>query len=285
MKWCVFVFDLSAKMHPRSLFAVNWIREHEAISFLQLLHLPNNCLFGTIPPEIGKLRHLMSLELHGNGLSGAMPDEIYDLEKLQLLNLADQWGGTRKCNRTDGAIIHINYKMGGLASPLQDNAGLTGTLGSKIGIWRSMKGLYLNKNSFDGVIPDEIGSLRYLRFLWLSDNFIEGTIPASITKLRNLQHLRLGENFLLSSFPSELGRLSDLEILEANGNSLFGEIPQGLYKMLGLEVLRVDDTLMDEPPWLVVPDEGISGSISTFIGGLQDLRWLLLSNNPMTGTM
>jgi len=101
-----------------------------------------------------------------------------------------------------------------------------------------------------------------------------------------LRHLRLGENFLLSSLPSELGRLSDLEILEVNGNSMFGEIPQDLYKMLGkLEVLRLDNTLMNEPPWLAVPDEGISGSISTLIGELQDLRWLLLSNNPMTGTM
>ena len=89
----------------------------------------------------------------------------------------------------------------------------------------------------------------------------------------------------MSSFPPELGRLGDMEILEVNGNSIFGEIPQGLYKMSNLEVLRLDDTLMNEAPWLVVPDEGMTGSISTFIGALQDLRWLLISNNPMTGTV
>ena len=55
--------------------------------------------------------------------------------------------------------------------------------------------------------------------------------------------------------------------------------------MSNLEVLRLDDTLMNEAPWLVVPDEGMTGSISTFIGALQDLRWLLISNNPMTGTV
>jgi hypothetical protein len=49
---------------------------YEALSFLQLLHLPYNCIYGTIPPEIGELRHLLSLELHGNGLSGVLPDEI-----------------------------------------------------------------------------------------------------------------------------------------------------------------------------------------------------------------
>ena len=118
-----------------------------------------------------------------------------------------------------------------------------------------------------------------------SDNFIEGSIPSTITKLRNLKDLRLGDNFLVSSLPTDFGRLDDMEHLELNGNSMFGDVPNGLYKMTKLEILRLDDTLMNESPWLVVPDEGFTGSISTFIGGLQDLRWLLLSNNPMTGTM
>ena len=69
------------------------------------------------------------------------------------------------------------------------------------------------------------------------------------------------------------------------GNSMFGKLPNGLYKLKKLDTLRLDGTLMGEAPWLVVPDEGFTGSISTLIGGLQDLRWLFLSNNPMTGTM
>ena len=140
---------------------------YEALSFLQLLHLPHNCIYGTIPPEIGELRHLLSLELHGNGLSGVLPDEIYDIEDLQLLNLAAQWGEYRQCNTSDGKYVNINYRMGGTKVPFEENAGLAGNLGPKLGMWRSMKGLYLNKNSFFGVIPEEIGDLRYLRFLWL----------------------------------------------------------------------------------------------------------------------
>lgn len=64
-----------------------------------------------------------------------------------------------------------------------------------------------------------------------------------------------------------------------------GDIPQGLYKLTKLEILRLDETLEGQAPWFVVPDEGFTGSISTLIGGLQDLRWLVLSNNPLTGTM
>ena len=114
---------------------------------------------------MGKLRHLLSLELHDNGLSGELPNEMQNLEKLQLLNLANQWGVQRECNATNGRVIDINYKMGGLARPFVENAGLNGALGQEIGVWRSMKGLYLNKNSFDGVLSEEIGNMRYLRFL------------------------------------------------------------------------------------------------------------------------
>ena len=37
--------------------------------------------------------NLLSVELHGNGLSGEMLP-LYNLERLQLLNLADQYGET-----------------------------------------------------------------------------------------------------------------------------------------------------------------------------------------------
>jgi len=94
-----------------------------------------------------------------------MPPEMYDLDKLQLLNLAEQYGGEQECNKTDG--ITIEYKMGGLTWPIELNEGLTGTLDERLGVWRSMKGLYLNTNAFEGEIPEEIGGLRYLRFLWL----------------------------------------------------------------------------------------------------------------------
>ncbi|KAL7546031.1 hypothetical protein ACHAWF_009377, partial [Thalassiosira exigua] len=256
-----------------------------AMSSLQFLALPHNCIYGTIPPEIGKIKHLLSLELHGNGLSGEMPREMYDLDDLQLLNLGDQWGGYRECNTTDGRTIDIQYKFGGQTAPLEEGHGLTGTLGASIGVWRSMKGLYLHKNSFYGEISEQIGNMRYLRFLWLYDNYIAGSLPSTITRLKNLRHLLLGENFLKSSLPSDLGKLEDLERLGVNGNSMFGEIPSGLYDLTEMQVLRLDDTLMNEAPWLVVPDEGLTGSISTLMGNMTDLRWLLLSNNPMSGTI
>ena len=66
---------------------------------------------------------------------------------------------------------------------------------------------------------------------------------------------------------------------------MFGPIPNGLYKLKKLEILCLDDTLMSEAPWLIDPDEGFTDSLDPLIGGMQDLKMLLLSNNPLSGTM
>ena len=100
-----------------------------------------------------------------------------------------------------------------------------------------------------------------------------------------------------------MGRWRDLEILTVNvsmsaflsslillnrmqqGNSMYGSIPLGLYELNKLEVIRLDDTRQASSPWNIDPDEGFTGTISTRIGQLQRLKILLLSNNPLSGTM
>ena len=91
---------------------------------------------------------------------------------------------------------------------------------------------------------------------------------------------------------------------------MFGQIPASLYNSTDLTVLRLDDTTEQTDSWnhpfrygrpnpgtkyldektltdapLVEPNQGFTGSISTLIGRFKDLRWLLLNNNPISGTM
>uniref|UniRef100_A0A7S2PFU2 Disease resistance R13L4/SHOC-2-like LRR domain-containing protein n=2 Tax=Skeletonema marinoi TaxID=267567 RepID=A0A7S2PFU2_9STRA len=255
--------------------------ELTALRFLQMLALAGNCIYGTIPEEIGQLDHLLSLELHENGLSGAMPSTIYQLEKLQLLNLAKQYGVDRVCQQSNGTKIYTNYKHGGFVREF--NVGLTGKLGSEVGKWKSMKGMYLSENSFTGEIAEDIGNLRYLTFLHVNDNFIEGNLPASITKLRNLRHLQFHDNFLYTSLPEGIGNMKDLERLSVNGNSMFGKLPEGMYDLKKLKSLFLHDTAEANSPWLINDQEGFSGSLSSSVGRLKDLEYLLLNNNPITG--
>lgn len=258
--------------------------ELAALNSLQLLAFPYNCIYGTIPSEIGSLRHLLSLELHGNVLSGIIPDSMYDMDKLQLLNLANQYGQNRNCTSSSNQVIDMKYKFGGLAGQIEAH-GLEGKLGASLADFRSMKGLYLQNNALTGVIHEDVGNLRYLRWLFLNDNFLEGTIPEKLTKLKNLRKLLLDENFLRSTLPEDMSRWRDLEILTVNGNSMYGSIPLGLYNLTKLEMIRLDDTRQASSPWNIDPDEGFTGTISTRIGQLQRLKILLLSNNPLSGTI
>ena len=50
-----------------------------------MLDLSGNFLVGPIPPEIGMLRNLWSLQLNDNRLTGPVPHEICLLTKLTVL--------------------------------------------------------------------------------------------------------------------------------------------------------------------------------------------------------
>jgi hypothetical protein len=210
-----------------------------------------------------------------------MPSTFYQMEKLQLLNLARQYGVDRTCEQSNGTKVNTNFKHGGFINEF--NVGLTGKLGEDVAKWKSMKGMYLSQNSFTGEITEGIGNLRYLTFLHVNDNFIEGNLPTTITNLRNLRDLRLDDNFLYTSLPEDIGNMKDLEILSVNGNSMFGTIPQGLYALKKLKSLFLHDTAEANSPWLITDQEGFSGPLSSSVGNLKDLEYLLLNNNPITG--
>ena len=57
---------------------------------LSKLHLQENNLQGSLPPEIGNLLELTELQLQGNSLSGPLPRNILQLKNLILFNFKDQ---------------------------------------------------------------------------------------------------------------------------------------------------------------------------------------------------
>mmetsp|Transcript_12391 Transcript_12391/g.26946 ORF Transcript_12391/g.26946 Transcript_12391/m.26946 type:complete len:675 (-) Transcript_12391:1237-3261(-) len=270
--------------------------EISQLRFLQYLALNGNCLHGTIPAEFGTMPNLLSLELQGNGLSGEVPNEIYSASKLQLLNVAMQFQYAYTCKREDGSQVNTLYAGGDPANGY--NWGLQGQiLGPEVATWRSMKGLHIFSNSFDGTIADEIGDLKYLVFLRAQNNAIAGMIPSPITRLSKLRELMLGKNEIYSDLPPDIGNMEDLEDLRVTENEMFGGIPNSLYQLKKLKKLWLEDTLKCEE----IRDEksgnltgydcdmsseyGFDGPISSEIGNLSRLSHLIINNNPLTGTV
>ena len=109
-------------------------------------------LMGTLPPELGELTELRTLNLRGNYLTGSIPPELGGLTKLWYLNL----GG--------------NY--------------LTGSIPPELGGLTEMQRLNLSYNYLGGSIPPELGNLTNVGDLDLSPNQFTGCIP---TALRGIQ--------------------------------------------------------------------------------------------------
>ena len=147
---------------------------------------------GTIPPELGDLVHLRTLDLYGGsyeypsfGLSGSIPPELGKLRGLRELDLSH--------NRLSG---EIPPELGSLANLLL---------------------LHLHGNQFSGEIPAELGRLTNLGALSLHGNQLSGEIPPELGRLTNLGALSLYGNQLSGCVPGSLQGQLDKEYSNLGG--------------------------------------------------------------------
>ncbi|KAL2967101.1 hypothetical protein AAZX31_16G156800 [Glycine max] len=152
-------------------------------SFTNLRYLNlSHCLYGgSIPSDIGKLTHLLSLDLGKNFyLHGQIPYQLGNLTHLQYLDLSD--------NDLDG---ELPYQLGNL-SQLR----------------------YLDLawgNSFSGAFPFQVGNLPLLHTLALGGNFdVKSKDAEWLTNLSSLTKLRLSSLHNLSSSHHWLQMISKL---------------------------------------------------------------------------
>ena len=159
-------------------------------------------LRGAIPPEIGKLRNLETLELGLNSLSGPIAAELGKLASLERLILTSN--------------------------------DLSGPIPAELAAATSLTTLDLGYNSLTGPIPSEIGKLPNLRQLMLLYNDLTGPIPPELGSLASLSALWLRDNKLSGTVPRELGGMVGLTELSLQDNDFSGPIPQSFLQLGGL---------------------------------------------------
>ncbi len=186
-------------------------------------------LVGPIPPELGSLTHLQSLNLEHNDLFGPIPTELASRVSLTQLRLA--------YNQLTGSIPP---ELGNLANltklDLWSNE-LTGPIPPELGNLANLTELNLGFNPFTGPIPPELGNLASLMHLALRGNQLTGPIPPALGNLANLTRLNLSGNDLSGPIPPELGNLANLTWLTLSGNELTGPVPPALGNLANLTAL------------------------------------------------
>ena len=148
-----------------------------------------NGLTGSLPPELGTLSALRSLEAAGNsGLTGPIPSELGNLANLESLSLQENW--------------------------------LTGPIPAALGRLTNLEWVWLHRNALTGSVPPELGNLIDLRILVLGDNTLSGHVPPELGNLTGLEDLYLGSTMLGGPLPASMSGLLALESLGLDGSGL-----------------------------------------------------------------
>ncbi|KAE9601712.1 hypothetical protein Lal_00040690 [Lupinus albus] len=260
------------------------------LSNLQELELSGNNIGGKLPHIIGDLpTSLLQLHLQENLIYGSIPPQIANLVNLTLLNLSS--------NLINGSIPPSLCKMGRLERIYLSNNSLCGEIPSALGDIKRLGLLDLSINKLSGTIPDSFANLPQLRKLLLYDNQLSGPIPPSLGKCVNLEILDLSRNKISGLIPAEVAALSSLKLyLNLSSNSLHGPLPLELGKMN--MVLAIDLSMNNLsgaiPPqlescialeYLNLSDNSLEGPLPDSLGQLPNVRALDVSSNQLTGVI
>ena len=162
----------------------------------------NNTNFtGTIPPELGDLVYLRSLDL--SGYAGVSSPKLIRAVRR---HPAGSWAGCGCCE-----------------SWTWDTTSSLGAYRKELGRLVSLRTLDLRRNRLGGSIPQELDGLTELSTLRLDNNQLTGSIPPELGRLTKLRRLWLTENQLTGSIPPELtsheaaGTVADGEPIDREG--------------------------------------------------------------------
>ncbi|XP_065629647.1 probable LRR receptor-like serine/threonine-protein kinase At1g53430 isoform X2 [Quercus suber] len=229
-----------------------------SITHIQLKRLN---LSGVLPADFGNLINLQELDLSFNYISGSIPSSFSQLP-LVILSLS----GNR----------------------------LSGEIPKGIGEIGSLEELVLEANQLDGHLPENLGNLSNLKRLVLNANNFTGTIPETFGKLTNLTDFRIDGTAISGKIPGFIGNWSKLDRLDMQGTFMEGPIPVTISMLSNLAELRISDlkglsigfpNLKDlkKLKYLVLRNCLITGLLPDYIGELESLKRLYLTNNSLSG--
>ncbi len=220
--------------------------------------------FGRLPPEVGNLSALTTLQVTTDALTGPIPPELGQLANLEVLQLASPY--------LEGKIPPVLGQLTNLRQLDLSNSGLSGPIPPELGQLAQLEYLDLSRAGLTGALPPELGQLTNLRHLDLSGNALSGPIPAALGQLTNLEELHFLHNNLTGPLPPELGQLAALETLWFESLQNLGPIPPAWGQLRHLRKL-------------IIKDSGLSGALPAELGQLAHLQHLDLTENQLRGPL
>ncbi|XBH75279.1 hypothetical protein VPH35_102067 [Triticum aestivum] len=229
------------------------------------LDLSDSHFGGRIPPHLGNLSNLVSLQLNYMAHGSYSPDLTWVscLQKLQVLGMsgvdliaAVNWlHAINMLPRLTDLDLSYCALQNSMSPPAHSNLtsleslslianSFNTSLGAKNLLWGlpSLQNLYLTDCGIDGPIPDDVGNSTSLQSLYLGSNKFTGMVPLSFQKLQNLTELVLETNFIIMDVAEllhRLGNFSSLAKINLDNNDLYGEVPVSIRELINLDELSL----------------------------------------------
>jgi Leucine-rich repeat (LRR) protein len=255
---------------------------------LQVLHLDENGLAGTLPPEVGLLTDLVGIRLVGNALLGTIPVLWARLVNLQVLELRE--------NLLVGPLpIELAAWTQLETLDLAVNR-LEGNLPEVVADWPLLTFLLLGGNGFVGELPESWSLLSRLRVLSVEGNQLTGGVPVAYGGgMPQLRELLLSDNNLQDWSP-EAWNFGFLERLDMSLNSFQQPLPAELFSLISLISLNLagnaingtlDERLADLDALEDIDLSGnqFEGVIPNALGDIRNILSLQLQDNRFTGEL
>uniref|UniRef100_A0ACD6A1K1 Uncharacterized protein n=1 Tax=Avena sativa TaxID=4498 RepID=A0ACD6A1K1_AVESA len=276
-----------------------------ALRSLTHLDLSYSNFGGRIPPHIGNLSNLVSLNLSNYHYCFLSQIHSHDLAwvsrltKLQVLRMsgvdlsaAVDW--SHAVNMLPGLIqldfsscclrLHstmpppLHSNLTSLESlELQYNTFHTSLVNKKlVWVWDlpSLQVLSLSTCGIHGRIPDVVGNLTSLQQLYLDYNHFTGMVPFTFKKLKKLQRLQLSDNFISMDVTKLMHLLpsNELQELLLSDNHFTGRLPDWIGSFSSLNMIYLDYNKL-------------AGEIPVGIRELRNLTELWLNSNSLHGAI
>jgi len=248
---------------------------------LEILFLSYVTISSTLPDTLTNLTSLKELSLYNSDLYGEFPVGIFHLPNLKVLDL--RYNPSSLGNLTQLVQISLkNNKFKGDPSASLANLTKLSLLNvglneftietiSWVGKLSSVVGLDISSVNIGSDIPLSFANLTQLEVLIARNSNIKGEIPSWIMNLTNLVGLNLRSNFLHGKIDLDTFlKLKKLVFLNLSFNKLSLYIGQSSSHMTDsrIQVLQLASCNFVEIP--------------TFIRDLDDLEFLMLSNNNIS---
>lgn len=265
---------------------------------LSYLNLSNSSFGGLIPPHLGNLSSLLSLDLELYTTDPIHNDIkwISSLSSLRYLNLA----GLDLSKAADYWLQTLNMLPFLIELHLPQCSLSNLPLSLPYANFTKLSVLDLSNNAFNSTIPQWLFNLTGLVHLDLQSNNLYGELPHEIATLTSLKTLDLSQNsYIKDRLPKQLGNLCNLQKLKLSFNKFTGDITDfldGLMNCTNVKLETLDlgyNDLTGELPdslgilknlrYFELWDNSFQGSIPKSIGELSSLEEFYLSNNQMNG--